>query len=278
MTILDYINKPTIQNYENLIDYYGNRVKLLMNESNNILDWYYADKYVLDDELKNKFFNNNDNKYIIYGFPYIGSSRNTYLKDSKNSRVKTFEYIDNKFVDVKTKNKFYSLNNDLNYTNNLDLANDLDNIAKLIKSIKNINTLKELPSLMDSIEESLLRIINTHHLKEKCVLYFESDSLNVLEKIQNKFSQNLIQNFCKEDDYEYLEIEFNDNYYDTLNMLKSFGFEKIKYNYENENFSFKFEGKPCTLDIHTYYSIEEFKNLKNEINHKDSNEDYDFDR
>ena len=39
-------------------------------------------------------------------------------------------------------------------------------------------------------------------------------------------------------------------------MLESFGFEKIKYKYDYENFSFKFEGKLCTLDFNTYYPIE----------------------
>lgn len=255
MNILSYVNKPSIQTYENLIEYYGRRVKLLMIESNNVIDWYYADKYILDNELKNLFFNSNENKYSIYGFPYIGSSRNTYLKDSKNSRVKTFEYTEDDFIDIKTKTKFYSLSNDLNYTNNLDLANDLDNIAKLIKSIKNINTLKELVHLVDNIEISLKILIDKHSLKETFVLYFESDFENILEKIQKKFPENLIQTLCKEDVYEYLEIEFNGNYFETLNMLESFGFEKIKYNYDNENFSFNFEGKSCTLDIRTYYSI-----------------------
>jgi hypothetical protein len=103
---------------------------------------------------------------------------------------------------------------------------------------------------------SLKLLIDKHSLKEAYVLYFESDFKNVLEKIQTKFSKNLIQNFCKEEDYEYLEIEFNGNYFETLDMLKSFGLEKIKYNYDNENFSFKFEGKLCTLNFGARYHIE----------------------
>jgi hypothetical protein len=226
-----------------------------MIESNNILDWYYVNKYILDNELKNLFFNNNDNEYSIYGFPYIGSSRKTYLKDSKNSRVKTFEFTEDRIIDIKTKNKFYNLSNDLKYTNNLKLANDLDDIAKSIKSIKKINDLEELTALVNSIEIALKSLVNKYSLKETYVLCFESNFKNVLEKIQNKFPENLIQSFCKEDDYESLEIEFEGNYFATLNMLKSFGLEKIKYNYENGIFSFKFEGKPCILCIHRYYPI-----------------------
>lgn len=270
MNSLNYMKKINIQNYENLIHFFGNRVLQIFKGTNEINDFYYIE------ELNKDKYKKND---IIYGFPYINASTNTYLKDSTSSRVKTYIFDNNEFINQKTNRK--NLSSELMYSENKEIAEDFDNMAKIIKSIKNIKKISEINEIVEKIENELNTLKEKHNIKEKYILGFdfEEENINLNSKIKDLFDKDFIFEFESNNNYSFLEVEIHDSYFNLLNKLESLGFDNIFYDFENERFNTKFLNKKCTFYISEYNDLEKQKELNLKINKEyDESLDKDFER
>lgn len=260
MSMLNYMKKINIQNYEDVMYLYGERIRMLFNSSNEMIDEYFINK--------NKNHKQND---IIYGFPYINASSNTYLKDSSKSRVKTYVYDNGDFINVKTKAKY--LPHELMYSKNKEIAEDFDELAKLIKSIKNIKKINKIEPIVNNIENEIENIKIKYNINEKLILGFDfEDNIELNLKIKSFFEKDHIIKYESNKDYNFLEIEINDSFLNVLSKLKELGFDKIKYNNENYNFDSIFSKEKFSFYTKPFYSLEFSKALENEI------ENLEFDR